>query len=83
MTVLIVAIIAFYHYYYTVYDVAVPHCCNSHLNRTVILQVVLEIHDMAGRLRQIVAMLKAKKYLVSCKPGLGPETHMVYARRNS
>ena len=46
------------------------------------LQIVLEVHDTTGRLHQITAMLKAENYLVSCKQGLGPETHMVYARRS-
>ena len=42
----------------------------------------MEVHDTAGRLHQIIAMLEAEKYIVVCKQGLGPETHMVYARRS-
>lgn len=46
------------------------------------LQIVLEVHDTAGRLHQIIAMLEAEGYAAACKHGLGPETHMVYARRS-
>ncbi|KAL3142502.1 hypothetical protein ABBQ38_002826 [Trebouxia sp. C0009 RCD-2024] len=47
-----------------------------------ISQIVLEVHDTAGRLHEITAMLEAQRYLVVCQQGLAPTTHMVFARRH-
>lgn len=55
--------------------------CVVSSTHAVLLQIVLEVHDIAGRLHEITAMLETKQYLVSSKQGLGPETHLVFARR--